>query len=439
MKTLLLLAGRSQRFAPLTEKSLWPFLGKPLLAHQMDRLQAGGLTDIIAVGGQHNLEEVHQLFPRLPLIEQEDLSLGMRGALLAALPSFGDEPVCIVSGNDVIDAEGYQSLIAASKKDGVDGALLAQKVRRYFPGGYLMTRNQDVPYLQQVMGVIEKPGEGKEPSDLVNIVAHIHNHPQELLVTLEDVASTRDDAYEVALTKLCSQKTYVAVPFEGRWNAVKYPWDVLDLTERFLEEKSKGKSQKAKKNSVFVSCVVHPTAVIKGDVILEEGVKVMPHASVIGPCYIGKGTVIGNNCLVRNSMIGERCVIGYGSEIVRSNLREHVWTHTTYLGDAVIGRNVAFGAGTVAANFRLDEGEISSLVQGEKIATGRTKLGVIIGNDVRVGIHAGFAPGVKIGGGSFISSATFVSRDVGENRYVHAKEGILEERENRMEVPGVRG
>ena len=128
-------------------------------------------------------------------------------------------------------------------------------------------------------------------------------------------------------------------------------------------------------------------------------------------------------------------MIGFGSEIARSNLHSHVWTHSTYLGDSVIGHNVAFGAGTVAANFRLDEGDISSAINGDKVSTQRTKLGVIVGDDVRSGVHASFAPGVKIGRGSFINSATYVSRDVTEGKYVTVKEGVLEERENEVEAP----
>ena len=422
MKTLLLIAGRSRRFWPLIEKPLWPFMGQPLLTHQLERLKQGGLDDIIFVGGNHNLEEVQRLFPDVPSVEQEDLKQGMRGALLSALPTVGDEPVCIVSSNDVIEPSGYQSLFDASKKGEVGGAILAQKVERYFPGGYL-----EVDDAMRVSNVIEKPGEGSEPSDLVNIVAHVHNHPQKLLTALQSASSKNDDVYEVALTSLCNEMEYVAVPYEDAWNAVKFPWHILDVTERFLSDiKSETRSPESE---------VHSSAVIEGSVILEEGVKVMANATIVGPCYIGKGTVIGTNALVRESIIGEQCVIGYGSEIVRSNLHSHVWTHNTYLGDSVIGQNVAFGSGCVTANFRLDEGEISSVVKDDKLNTQRAKLGVVIGNNVRIGVQSGFAPGVKIGSGSFVSSATFLSKDVKENRYVHTKEGVLEERENKVKVP----
>ena len=73
MKVLLLIAGRSKRFWPLREKPLFPLCGKTLLEHQVQRLNQAGLTDIVLIGGAHNLEEISGLYPDLPRIEQENL------------------------------------------------------------------------------------------------------------------------------------------------------------------------------------------------------------------------------------------------------------------------------------------------------------------------------------------------------------------------------
>ena len=118
MHVLLLIAGQSKRFWPLQEKSLFRVAGKALLEHQIERLTAAGIKmdQIILVGGKHNLDAAETLFPKLLCIEQKDLTLGMRGALLSALPKLKPQgPVMIVSGNDVIDPAGYKALIAESK------------------------------------------------------------------------------------------------------------------------------------------------------------------------------------------------------------------------------------------------------------------------------------------------------------------------------------
>ncbi|HRH93447.1 MAG TPA: NTP transferase domain-containing protein, partial [Candidatus Peribacteria bacterium] len=58
MRTLLIVAGRSTRFWPLSDKNLWPVAGRALLQHQIDRLEEGGCTDVILVAGAHNMQEL---------------------------------------------------------------------------------------------------------------------------------------------------------------------------------------------------------------------------------------------------------------------------------------------------------------------------------------------------------------------------------------------
>lgn len=419
MKTLLLLAGRSTRFWPLEDKTLFPVCGKTLLEHQIDRLKRGGCDDIVIIGGTHNLGAAQKLVPDAQFVEQQDLDLGMRGALLDALPVCGEEAVLIVSGNDVIDPAAYKAVTdEAANVDG--GALLAQEVTGYFPGGYLTVEGS------RVTGIVEKPGEGNEPSNLVNIVAHAHNNASALLAALQDVDESKDDGYEQAVQKLLSDHTYQAVPYTGTWQAVKYPWHMLQLLEVLLDD--------VHEQIIDPSVDVHPTAVLDGPMIIEAGTKVMPHATIRGPAYIGKNVIIANNALVRGSSIGDNCVVGYNTEVKGSVLHSDVWTHMTYLGDSIVGRNVSFGGGCVTGNLRLDEGTIQSTVKGEVVDSGLTKFGNVIGNDVRLGIQVGLNPGVKIGGNTFISGGTFVKEDVPDTSFVYMKGGKVVRKENRTQV-----
>lgn len=421
MRVLLLIAGRSKRFWPLSEKTLFPICGTNLLEITTGRLKEAGLHDIILIGGAHNLGEVSDRYPQFPSIEQKDLELGMRGALLDALPQCGSEAVMIVCVNDVIESDAYKHLIASSKQSGTQGALLAQRVKSYFPGGYLQLENG------RIASVIEKPKKGSEPSDLVNIVAHVHSDAALLLEELQKVKDGTDDGYEQALDALFKKHTYNAVPYEGVWQAVKYPWHILELLPILLEDVTS--------QHIHPSAEIHPTAVIDGPVIIEENAKVFPFATIKGPCAIGKRSIIANNALVRGSSIGDDCVVGYTSEIKSSVLHSHVWTHSSYIGDSVIGSNVSFGAGSVTGNLRLDEGEIDSNVQGEEIKTGLIKFGTAIGSHCRLGIHCGINPGKKIGSGAFIGSHVLVGEDIPDSSFVTMKKGEMCVKPNRSKVP----
>ena len=422
MKALLLLAGQSKRFWPLTEKTLFPICGTTLLQTQVNNLRAAGVTEIALIGGEHNLPQAHALFPELQTMKQEDLALGMRGALLSALPALKGEPAMIVGGNDVIDAEGFRLLLQSAVGKRADGAILAARTTHYFPGGYL-TLEKD-----RIRSIVEKPGQGNEPSDLVTIVAHIHNHPARLLAALQAVKPSADDGYEQALDRLFKESKYVATPYDGAWLPVKYPWHLLSLLPYFLSQT---------RRSIHPTVEIHSSAAIEGNVTIGAGSRVMAHASIVGPCVIGERCVIANNALVRGASIGDQCVIGFGSEVKASILAGEVWTHMTYIGDSIVGRNVSFGGGSLTGNLRLDEAMIRSVVQDQEVETGLTKFGTAIGDGCRLGIHTSIHPGVKIGAGSFVNSATLLTKDVPDGSFVLMKGGEMEVRPNRSAAPEV--
>ncbi|MGB2825487.1 MAG: glucose-1-phosphate thymidylyltransferase, partial [Thermoplasmata archaeon] len=67
------------------------------------------------------------------------------------------------------------------------------------------------------------------------------------------------------------------------------------------------------------------------------------------------------------------------------------------------------GAGTKVANLRLDEREVSVIIDGRRTSSGRRKLGVIMGDDVKTGINATIDVGTIIGEGAFIGMGAVVN------------------------------
>ena len=149
---------------------------------------------------------------------------------------------------------------------------------------------------------------------------------------------------------------------------------------------------------------------IEGNVIIEKNVRVLPHACIKGPCFIGEGTIIGNNSLVRGSSVGKHCVIGYNTEVARSLIADNCWFHSNYIGDSVIEPDVSFGAGALTANFRLDQKEIKG--------TNRTKLGAIIGQGTRVGVNTSLMPGISLGHHSVVGPGLVLKQDL-QDKAVH--------------------
>ncbi len=406
MKTLLLAAGRSRRVKPIEDKNFLKFAGRTLLEHQLDTLKRVGLTDIVIVGGAHNLEKLKTLAEpySAQVVEQKNLDEGMAGAVLSVEPLIkGDETLLVVSSNDILAQSAFESMIKA-QESAADAYLLAYEVKEYFPGGYLKVDKHSPEASLRIVEIVEKPEPGSEPSNLVNIVVHAFKKPATLFAALKKADTQRDDHYETALQSLMKEQIFEAVPYSSFWQPIKFPWHILDLMNF---------SFKVMGSRIHPSAQIAETAIIKGDVVIEEDVKIYDHAVIQGPAYIGKNSVIANNALVRESMIGDNCVVGYSTEIARSFIGDDCWFHSNYVGDTVMGNDVSFGAGAICANLRLDEKEI-----GE---SKRNKLGPVLGDHIRVGVQTSIMPGIRVGSNTMITSGLVIAEDIEAGKYVTGK------------------
>jgi bifunctional UDP-N-acetylglucosamine pyrophosphorylase/glucosamine-1-phosphate N-acetyltransferase len=147
-------------------------------------------------------------------------------------------------------------------------------------------------------------------------------------------------------------------------------------------------------------------------VFMAPDVRVYPGGHVAAPALIGRGCVIGNNALVRGSLLGEDCVVGFGSEVARSYLAGNVELHHNYVGDSVFDRETSMGFGATTANYRIDGRSVPSMVSGERLDSGRMKLGLMLGAGTKIGVNTSIMPGVKIGVGALIGPSIKIVRDV---------------------------
>lgn len=412
---VVLAGGVGKRFWPLTTpKSLIDFLGIPLVVHNLKLLKLAGLNKVVLIIPAGSREF---FLPDLPGLELQTVfqakPLGMGDAVLSAEKLIHGKSCLIMNATDVVD-DGLYKEIGKKLKFG-EMFMVGKKVSRYLDVGYLKIKNN------KIFEIIEKPGEGHEPSSYVNFVYDYFPDPQRLFEFLKKTTSKRDDVYELALSHLLKKTPAQMLEYNGFWQPLKYPWQVLDIMDYFLGHKLKA----YRGNNVEIG----DNVLIEGPVYLGDNVRIFENTKIVGPCYIGENTIIGNNNLVRFSQIGNNCVTGFNTDTTRSYVGGNCWFHSNYVGDSVLENNVSLGSGTVLANLRLDEGEIYSAVRGQRLATKRNKLGAIIGRNCRIGVNASIMPGVKIGQGSFVGAGVVLNRDVADGSFAMFK-GELEIIEN---------
>jgi bifunctional UDP-N-acetylglucosamine pyrophosphorylase/glucosamine-1-phosphate N-acetyltransferase len=401
---IVLAGGASNRFWPLEDKPFFPFAGTCLLERHLGMLRDLGCRRFIVVSRPDTQDRVRELASGLAIEElrvvPQDEAAGMADAVLKAAPAlevFGDCPVYVTQAQDVVDADLHQRVLSAGDS-GAFATIAASRVGGYFPGGYLSLEGD------RITSIVEKPGPGNEPSDLVNIVAHLFQSWRPLLERLDSeskTASAQDDAYERALASLMRERVFEAATYDGRWEALKYPWQVLNVMEMLLERWAAGRESPGE------GYEVEEDGAIRG-----RDVRIFPGAHVVAPAFLGHGVVVGHNALVRGSLVGPGSVVGFGSEVARSYLGEGVELHHNYVGDSVLGDHTSMGFGGTTANYRLDGRTVPSMVAGQRLDTGREKFGAVMGNGAKLGVNTSLMPGIKIGAGAIVGPNLRINKDV---------------------------
>ncbi len=420
LTAVVLAGGEGKRFWPLsTNKLLFPIAGKPLIQYSVLSSLPKDTSKIVIVTSPTNDAFIRSLSFPVPVsyVVQPDAK-GMADALRCAKPYIDTKRIFIMIGDDLCDENLGNEVIKTAEGSDAFGVIPGLKVDKYFPGGYLQLEGK------RIQTIIEKPSPEQVPSSMVNISGHFIADQTLLFAALDHTVSTTDDQYEQALSLLMKEKEFVVHEYEGSFLSLKYPWHVLDIMNTVLDKLVPLKGE---------HCEIKQNVIIEGPVYIGNNVRIFENTKIVGPVYIGDNTIVGNNNVIRHSYLGANCVTGFNTDITRSYIGDSCWFHSNYIGDSVLEGNISMGSGSVLANLRLDEGDISSSVKSTKVSAQRNKLGAIIGHNVRIGVNTSIMPGIKIGKNSLIGAGITVAKDIPDNSFVYGKQEVFVE-QNTKEV-----
>jgi glucose-1-phosphate thymidylyltransferase len=345
MQLLVLAAGAGKRIKPIvTSKPLLPLTGKTLLEQVVDSASILKPEQIVIVVNPKDKATVVKLLPQVKVAVQEKPT-GMAGAVLAAKAALAG-PAVIVNGDDLIGREIFKQVKQQINNTPDKVILTGIKHRSGFSGGFFIQHGQTLKIAEQPAG---------QPSRWFKIVL-------DYFPKVEAFIRRLGKDYEASLNQI---KNVIWFRAAGRFYQLKFPWQILDLTAGLLT----GRNQ------------IDPTA------------KILSHSEVINS-YLGPGVMVGQNCLVRDSIIEAGTVVGFGTEIARSYIGPKNNFHRNYIGDSVIEGGSNFGAGAVIANYRFDHKTVG--------ASGRGKFGAVVGRGAQVGINASLMPGAMIEAGQVV-------------------------------------
>jgi len=396
MQIVIIAGGEGKRMKPLTtHKSLYPFLGQPLIAHLFPHLDTKQ-NQVLVVTSPDSLDSFQSALAdyQVDYCVQKEPN-GMAGALIAAEGKLDSKsPILVISAAKLQESSTYSLMLDAISQNPNTAILAAREVAKYKDGGYMRLEGD------KVVEIVEKPGEANMPSNYYKLILDYFPVASEFIDHLKNAKTEKDDVYEVGLTNYLKEIGANMIVVSGSHVSIKHAYNILDVMNMALTT--------LLVPGIAGTASVSKSAVITGDVMIDEGATILENVVIKGPAYIGRDVVIGNGTLVRESCIEEGSKIGYGSEIARSYLGPGTKGHMMYVGDSIIEGNVNLSAGTVLANYRFDHKVVDLAMPAGRVSSGRKKMGSIIAKDTITGVNSSLMPGTVVGSHVTIGSGCVV-------------------------------
>ncbi|MCK5760033.1 MAG: glucose-1-phosphate thymidylyltransferase [Candidatus Delongbacteria bacterium] len=211
---------------------------------------------------------------------------------------------------------------------------------------------------------------------------------------------------------------------------ISFPWDLIAFNGSEITsdtkyiKKEKGWMKKdpenvilIKKNNILIkgSAKIRAGVIIDasdGPVIIDENAEIMHNSVIIGPVYIGKGSVVKiGSKIYENTSVGEVCKVG--GEIEGSIIHGYSnKQHDGFLGHSYISEWCNLGADTNNSDLKNNYSNVKVEIQGKLFDTGSMFVGLIMGDHSKTGINTMFNTGTVVGVACNVYGEGFPDRSI---------------------------
>lgn len=426
---VILAAGQGTRMKSKLYKVLHPIVGKPMIQHVLNHLkplQFDEKVTIVGFGADAVKEEIgndetdfviqkEQLGTAHAVQQAEELLKDKEGTTVVVC---GDTPL-IKSGTfekllhyhiengskatilttEMDDPTGYGRIVRnqanevdriVEHKDASESERLIKEVNTgtyCFDNQFLFSALKEVSndnaqgeyYLPDVIEILRNNGE--------KISAYLTKDAEETLGINDRVALAQAESImkrrinekhmRNGVTIIDPSNTYIGPDVEIEQDVVIFPGSIL-----------------SGETSIKTEAIIGPNSEIVDSII---GEKTNVRHSVVTKSKIGKKVNIGPYAHIRpESNIGNQVKIGNFVEVKKSEFGDDSKaSHLSYIGDAVVGKNVNIGCGTITVNY-----------------DGKNKHLTTIEDDVFIGCNSNLVAPVTIEQGSYVAAGSTITTDV---------------------------
>jgi len=426
-RALILAAGKGTRMKSEIPKCGYPILNKAMILYQIEALERANVDQIIVVIGYKSKFFENLLGSRVIFVKQEEM-LGTAHAALQAkslLENKDDKTIILPGDMPLIHAPLIDKLFRSHEEMGND--LTVVSMVQDNPKGYGRIIYDEFRNIDQII-------EDKDCNDVqkqtkeVNSGTYLVNNTSFYKNLNKIQMNSRSGEYYLTDIVKMMKKEYKVSVFKARNNLEFMGINTLyqvSLAEKYLRRIINQSMMES-----GVSMINPDTITIGHDVIIEEGVKILPNTTITGNTHIKRNSVIGPNTelndaiieeesLIKHSLIydsyvgknskvgpfshirdktviGEKNRIGNFVEMKNTKTKENTKaSHLSYIGDSIVGKNVNFGCGSITVNY-------------DGVEKHTTK----IGDDVFIGCNVNLIAPIEVSENVFIAAGSTVTKNV---------------------------
>ncbi len=428
IRLIVLAAGKGTRMKSTMPKVLHRLAGKPLLGHVLDTVAAVKPASITVVIG-HGSEQVKETITQNVNWAMQTEQLGTGHAVQQGLEGIQDEDTVLITYGDVplTRSETFRKLldVTSEKQLGLLSLIVDD------PMGYGRIKRVN----GAVTGVVEQKDASAEELKINEInagVLAVNGGALKRYLSSIDNKNAQGEYYLTDIFELAVQagETIETVHPEDDWEAegINSREQLAELERVYQLNKAselmasgvtvrdparldvRGVLTTGTDNEIDVNCV------FIGDCSLGNNVVIGANCTIIDS-HIGDGTVVQPNSVLEGATLGQDCTIGpfarlrpgsrlsdkakIGNFVETKNVNIGVGSkvnHLSYVGDSDVGVNVNVGAGTITCNY-----------------DGANKHRTVMEDGVFIGSNSALVAPVTIGEGATVGAGSTINKNVPKN------------------------
>lgn len=426
--TIVLAAGQGKRMKSKQYKVLHQVCGKPMVGHVLDTVKQANSEQIVVVVG-HGAEQVMAYVGEGAQFVKQEQQLGTGHAVQQAEALLGSKDgvtIVICGDTPLVQASTIEQMLQLHAQSGAGATILTatfedpasygriirnseglveriveQKdctaeeaaVKEINTGTYCfdnkklfaalskITNNnaQGEYYLTDVIGILRAAGDVVQGYCTTDIAEAIGVNDRVALAEAERLMRARINRQHLinGVTIIDPASTYIEAGVEIGADTVVCPGVVIKGSTVIGEDCVIGAQSEISNSSIANGVHVKHSVLDKAEV---------GEASSIGPfAYLRPGSKVGKNCKIGDFVELKNAQLDDGSKV----------SHLSYVGDAVVGKDVNIGCGAITVNY-----------------DGFNKFKTEIGDNAFIGSNVNLVAPVKVGEGAYVVAGSTITKDV---------------------------